>query len=124
MEIYINAITGYKDVAPAVARNLKILLDQADSVPDGVFWIHKVIALKTLEQTGAPEQIPLLEVFVRDKSSYLQTYRQEAGSASGTSDATPETVYFADVAEKAVQAIRTRSNRGVETAQDRGGQDR
>ena len=119
VEIYIDAITGYKEVAPAVARNLEILLDQADGVPDGVFWIYKVIALKTLEQTGGPEQIPLLEVFVRDKSSYFQTFRQEAGSVLGTSDATQENVNFTDV-----QAIRTRSKRGVETAQDRGGQDR
>jgi hypothetical protein len=105
VDIYVAALAGYKDIAPAVARNLEILLGRVDNKPDSVFWIYKVIAITALDQTGSPRQIPLLKIYAKDKGRYIR----RTTTASAASDPGEETLYFSDLAKSAIQSILDRA---------------
>ncbi len=105
---YENALLGYgASVAPDVVRNLELLLASGGGRPERVFWIHKIIGIRVLNQVGDESALEVLSKLEMDPSSYNEIAMTV--DAQGRSKRTEKPVAFSSLCKQATQAIRERS---------------
>jgi hypothetical protein len=87
-----------------IGVNLTRLMKDAEGDPEKVFWIYKRMAFTVLAETGGPGAIPAIEPYLKDTQAFILT-----GSAGGRP--TRREVKYADIARKAIAAIRKRGGK-------------
>jgi hypothetical protein len=96
-----NAIVAKKGAGPAVARNLKRLLDEQGGDPARVFWALKIVSLKACARVCGKDAVPVLEKYALDGGAFSDVKTQTRnGQAVGTP--TKTSVSFASLAQTAL----------------------
>lgn len=111
VDAYKTALTSFPGVGPAIVRNLDGLLAEANGQPARVGWVHKLIGLSALSEVGEPAAKATLSKYASDPQIYiLREGSKRRGAARGMSKTTE--LKFSDLANKAIEAIDGRSDRG------------
>ncbi len=107
IDVYVAALASYKDISPAISRNLDRLLDQQEGRAEKVFWALKLIGFRAQGKAGQKEAIATLSRYLGDSSRYVSIkYRTGPKGEKLVDKRTSK--QFSDLARESIKAIKAR----------------
>ena len=111
VERYVESLTHRATCSPHVVRGIEELLQAHGGSPDAVPWIHKLVAMRALQEIGDPDALAVLGAYAADRTVYFYETRTVDTRTLRTlpNETVEEERSFADLVAETIASIKERS---------------
>ncbi len=105
IDLYLKTLASYAGIGAAVAKHLRLHLEAAGGRSEMIYWMVKVLALRTLKARGDASAKPILEKIKADTSKFVWTDMKTNPQTGAVISEEKKEITFSEEAEAALKAI-------------------